>query len=165
MKKITLFLTAACALAILSVQPTQAQSIEEKISDQTSVQAAVSAAKLQTTMSTAIMKGNRSQARNLIAADKNRVYMRMPIRGEKWIEYAYCMAARYGKTEILQDMAALVPAILKEAKCGGETVLDVAIQNKRWDTAKWLFSQKASMKNSAEDLYSLVDVKNKTVLA
>ena len=69
MKKMTLFLTA-CMLIGLGAQPARAQSIEEKISDQTSVQAAASAAKLQTTMNKAIMSGNRSQVQNLIATNR-----------------------------------------------------------------------------------------------
>ena len=143
----------------------KAQTPGQSFVDTIAVQAAASAAKLQATMNKAIMSGNRTQVQSLIATDKNRVYMRMPIRGEKWQEYAYCMAARYGKTEILQDMAALVPAILKEAKCAGETVLDVAIQNKQWDTANRLVAKKVPMNDAEEDLYSLVNVKNKTVLA
>lgn len=160
---LVLMLVGICPVSVKAQTPGQS-FVNQKIADKAAKQAKLQAANLKVTMYKAIVTGNRSVVQSLIAADKNRVYLLFPMPDAYGNEYAYCTAARYGQTAILQDMAALFPAVLQEPRCNSRTVLDSAIQNKQWNTAKWLFAQKAPIHKPEEDLFSLTDVADKTVL-
>ena len=142
MKKITLFLTAACAIAVLGVQLASAQTaleVGKKMASRIGKaqnEMKEKKDKLKRELYHAIFMHDLSTVKKLIDANPGNMYLPVGL----YREYPmFCAAARYGNPAILQYMAEKKPGILKSRECLRRgTMNDAAMDDHNWDNALWL---------------------------
>ena len=163
MKKITLFLTAACAIAVLGVQLASAQTAGEvvkklggKINDQIEKNDE-KMRDLSHKLERAIrIDEDLATVKKILDASPSLMY------GTPWMDPAFCVAARGGTTAMLQYMASKDSAFLRDRKACAKwnresSVLDEALtwRNDSGNNALWLAVKKVPVTKPDQGMWNL----------